>query len=66
VGGEPLSSIALEISPNISLGREVSLGRAVSSSEKSTVFISILGLYTALFDFSSNLEEIMGYEYKSS
>jgi hypothetical protein len=42
------------------------LGRAVSSSGKSTVFMSILGLYTALFDFSSHLGEIMGYECKSS
>ena len=32
------------------------MGRAVSSSGKSTVFISILGLYTALFEYSSNLE----------
>jgi len=36
------------------------LGRAVSSSGKSTVFMSILGLYTAVFDRSSNLEGIMG------
>jgi L-asparaginase len=32
------------------------LGRAVSSSGKSTVFMSILGLYTAVFEYSSNLE----------
>ena len=31
------------------------MGRAVSSSGKSTVFMSILGLYTALFEYSSNL-----------
>jgi len=42
----------LEINSKISLWREVSLGRAVSSSGKSTVFMSILGLYTALFDIS--------------
>ena len=42
VGGRPLSSIALVISSKISLWRGVSLGRAASSSGKSTVFMSML------------------------